>query len=212
MVKETKKETDLKKEEGTQNTSDKDISKDTEAKVIQDPFKKQENQSRGRKPFRRDSRKPRMEFDQKIIGIRRVTRVVAGGRRFSFSVSIVIGNRKGSVGVGMGKASDTALAIEKAYNNAKKLMIKPPLTNEMTVPHSIKTKFASSEIFIKPAPGKGLIAGSSVRTVLELAGVTDVNAKIFSRSKNSFNNAKATIKALSLLVPKEKVDLKKKGK
>ena len=212
MIKEIKKDTDLKKEEGTKESSVKEAQKNSDIKEGSDSFGKKDDQQRGRRPFRRDSRKPRMEFDQKIIGIRRVTRVVAGGRRFSFSVSLVIGDKKGSVGVGMGKASDTALAIEKAYNDAKKSMIKPPLSENMTIPHSVKTKFASSEIFIKPAPGKGLIAGSSVRTVLELAGITDVNAKIFSRSKNSFNNAKATIQALSLLVPKEKVDLKKKGK
>ncbi len=168
-------------------------------------------ESRERKQFRREARKPRMEYEQKIVSIRRVTRVVAGGRRFSFSVCLVIGDKKGAVGVGMGKASDTALAIEKAYNNAKRSMIKPALKNDMSIPHSVKTKFASSEVFIKPAPGKGVIAGGSVRTVLELAGITDVNAKIFSRSKNDFNNAKATIQALSSLVlSDDKVVIKKK--
>lgn len=146
---------------------------------------------------RRENRKPRMEFEQKIVSIRRVTRVVAGGRRFSFSVSLVIGDKKGSVGVGMGKATDTALAIEKAYNDAKRSMIKVALDDSMSIPHSVSTKFTSSEVFIKPAPGKGIIAGSSVRTVLELAGITNVNAKVFSRSKNAFNNAKAAIQALS---------------
>ena len=154
-------------------------------------------QSRGRRPARRGSRKPRAEFDQKIVSIRRVTRVVAGGRRFSFSVTVIIGDKKGSVGVGMGKAADTALAIEKAYNDAKRSMIQVPLTESRSLPHEVEAKFASSEIFIKPASEKGIIAGSSVRTVLELAGVTDVNAKIFSRSKNAFNNAKAAISALS---------------
>ena len=154
---------------------------------------------------RRESRKPRMEFEQKIVSIRRVTRVVAGGRRFSFSVSLVIGDKKGSVGVGMGKATDTALAIEKAYNDAKRSMIKVALDENMSLPHSVTTKFTSSEVFLKPAPGKGVIAGSSVRTVLELAGITDVNAKVFSRSKNGFNNAKAAIQALSLMENPEPV-------
>lgn len=171
--------------------------------------KKEIESNRNRSRFKQDNRKPRMEFDQKIVSIRRVTRVVAGGRRFSFSVCIVIGDRKGSVGVGMGKASDTALAIEKAYNNAKRAMVKVPLKEDMSIPHIVKTKFTSSEVFIKPAPGKGVIAGGSVRTVLELAGVTDVNAKIFSRSKNDFNNAKAAIKALSQLVLTEKKFSKK---
>ncbi len=158
--------------------------------------KTNERSFQGRRQFRRESRKPRAEFQQKIVSIRRVTRVVAGGRRFSFSVCLVIGDKKGSVGVGMGKASDTALAIEKAYNDAKNSMIKPVLTESMSIPHVVRTKFTSSNVFIKPAPGKGVIAGGSVRTVLELAGITDVNAKIYSRSKNDFNNAKAAIQAL----------------
>ncbi len=189
MVETNKKEIEIK------NTDD---SKDLVSEKVES-FKKNESPKKGRKQFNRGARKPKAEFDQKIIGIRRVTRVVAGGRRFSFSVSLVIGDKKGGVGIGMGKASDTALAIEKAYNNAKKSMIKVSLEEDMSIPHLVKTKFASSEVLIKPAPGKGLIAGGSVRTVLELAGITDINAKIFSRSKNSFNNAKATIKALSLL-------------
>ncbi|MFP4539591.1 MAG: ribosomal protein S5 [Candidatus Paceibacterota bacterium] len=162
-----------------------------------------------KRSFKREVRKPRMEYEQKIISIRRVTRVVAGGRRFSFSVSLVVGDKKGSVGVGMGKASDTALAIEKAYNDAKNAMIKPVLKEDMSIPHTSEAKFTSSEVFVKPAPGKGLIAGGSVRTVLELAGITDVNAKIFSRSKNAFNNARATVVALSKLTP-ETTSVKKK--
>ncbi len=144
-------------------------------------------------------RKQRSEFAQKIISIRRVTRVMAGGRRFGFSVSIVIGDKKGSVGVGMGKAGDTALAIEKAYNDAKKKMVKLNLTEEMSISHEVRARYTASDILIKPAKGKGVIAGSSVRTVLVLAGVTDISAKIFSRSKNPFNNARAAIEALSSL-------------
>lgn len=145
---------------------------------------------------RRDAHK---EFEQKIIGIRRVTRVVAGGRRFSFSVAMVIGDRKGKVGVGLGKAGDTALAIDKAIRDAKKNMIKVSMTKENSIAHDIDAKYCASRINILPAPGKGIVAGSSVRTVLEFAGIKDVTAKIFSRSKNQLNNAKATIKALETL-------------
>lgn len=148
-----------------------------------------------RRPSRRDTRaKP--EFDQKIISLRRVTRVVAGGRRFAFSVSIVAGNKKGMVGVGQGKASDTPLAIEKAFRDARKNMITINTTKNMSIPYDVEAKYSASVVKLMPAKGKGILAGSSVRTVLELAGLKEVGAKILSRSKNSYNNALATIKAL----------------
>ncbi len=157
--------------------------------------------------FRKNTRKaaPRREarakpeFDQKIISIRRVTRVVTGGRRFAFSVAIVIGDRKGKVGVGVGKAGDTPLSIDKAVRDAKKNMIQVTMTKYGSIPHEVDAKFSSSRVLIMRAPGKGILAGSSVRTVLEFAGVKEVSAKIFSRSKNKLNNAKAAIKALGQL-------------
>lgn len=152
----------------------------------------------GRQPRRRDARtKP--EFDQKIVSLRRVTRVMAGGRRFSFSVALVAGNRKGMVGVGQGKASDTPLAIEKAFRDARKNMITVNTTKEMSIPHDVEAKYAASRVKIMPAPGKGILAGSSVRTVLELAGLKEVGAKLLSRSKNSANNAYVAIVALKKL-------------
>ncbi|MFT7506938.1 MAG: small subunit ribosomal protein S5 [Acidimicrobiales bacterium] len=159
------------------------------------------NQRNPRRPRRggRRTERPRQEFEQKIVSIRRVTRVMAGGRRFSFSVSMVIGDKKGKVGVGVGKAGDTQLAIEKAARNAKKNMIVVPMNKDQHIPHDVHVKYASSEVMMMPAPGRGLVAGSSVRTVLELAGVKDVTAKIFSRSKNKLNNAKAAVEALKQL-------------
>ena len=157
-----------------------------------------QGQRRGRRGGRREERS-RPEFDQKIISIRRVTRVMAGGRRFSFSVSVVIGDKKGRVGVGVAKAGDTQLAIEKAVRQARKQMITVPLDADGRIPHDVTAKFASSEVMIIPAAGRGLVAGSSVRTVLELAGVKDVTAKLFSRSKNKLNNAQAAITALKTL-------------
>jgi len=157
---------------------------------------------------KRNARRPRRggrpertrpEFDQKIVSIRRVTRVMAGGRRFSFSVSMVIGDKNGRVGVGVGKAGDTQLAIEKAVRDAKKHMITVLMNKDNHIPHDVHIKYASSEVMIMPAPGRGLVAGSSVRTVLELAGVKDVTAKIFSRSKNKLNNARAAVEALKQL-------------
>ncbi|HYC83311.1 MAG TPA: 30S ribosomal protein S5 [Candidatus Paceibacterota bacterium] len=140
--------------------------------------------------------RPKPEYDHKIVDIRRVARVVAGGRRFSFAVTLVAGNRKGKVGVGTGKAGDTALAIEKAMNSAKKAMITVRLTKTSSIRHETAAKYGSSSIIIKPAPARGIVAGSSVRNVLDLAGVHDVNAKVLSRSKNKLNNARAAIIAL----------------
>lgn len=149
----------------------------------------------------RDDR--RSEFAQKMIGIRRVARVMAGGRRFNFSAAIVLGDKKGRVGVGIGKAADTALAIEKATRHAKRNMIQVNLTKNRSIPHNIGAKFCASVIEIRPSAGRGLVAGSSVRTVLELAGVSDVTAKILSRSKNPINNARAAIVALKQIAPKK---------
>jgi len=139
----------------------------------------------------------RPEFDQKTLTVRRVARVVAGGRRFSFSVLLAIGNRKGSVGVGLGKAGDTALAIEKATKNAKKEMVTVVRTANNSIPRQVEAKYSSAIVVMRPAKGKGLIAGSAVRSVLELAGITDVNAKILSGSKNKLNIARAAITALA---------------
>jgi small subunit ribosomal protein S5 len=138
-------------------------------------------------------------YDQKVIDIRRVTRVVAGGRRFSFSVASVIGDKNGNVGVGLGKAGDTTLAITKSFNDAKKNMIKIRLTENKSIPREVGAKFCASRVYIKPAKGASLIAGSSVRNVLELAGVRSANAKVLSKSKNKINNARAALKALEAI-------------
>ena len=137
-----------------------------------------------------------------MIGIRRVARVMAGGRRFNFSVALVLGDKKGRVGVGVGKAADTALAIDKATRAAKRAMIQLDLTTSRSIPHNVEAKYCASVVDIRPSPGRGLVAGSSVRTVLELAGVSDVTAKLLSRSKNPINNARAAIEALRAVAKK----------
>lgn len=159
---------------------------------------REKNARRPRRGGRRDER-VRSEFDQKIIAIRRVARVVAGGRRFSFSVAVAIGNKKGKVGVGIGKAGDTQLAIEKAVRDARRHLMEVPMNKYQHIPHDVQAKLSASTVMIMPAPGRGLVAGSSVRTMLELAGVKDVTAKILSRSKNRLNNARATVAALKKL-------------
>lgn len=136
------------------------------------------------------------EFDTRMINIRRVARVIAGGRRFSFSVSLIIGNKKGKVGVGVGKAGDTTLAIDKATRAAKKNLITLNLTKDSSIAHDVSAKYCASKVSLMPAHGRGLVAGSSVRLVLELAGVTNVIAKVHSGSKNGLNNARATMEAL----------------
>ncbi|MBU0999269.1 30S ribosomal protein S5 [Patescibacteria group bacterium] len=142
------------------------------------------------------------EFDQKILNIRRVTRVVAGGRRFSFSVAIVAGDKKGSVGLGLGKAGDTALAINKALRNAKKNMVRLNLTKTMSIPHELSAKFSGSRVVLLPNKGRGLVAGSVVRDIVKLSGVKDITGKILSNSKNKLNNAKAVMAAFSQISSK----------
>lgn len=185
------------------DTKQPDTVEETKATPVAEDKKTSGAPDRGEAPARRQNRRsPRRdtrakpEFDQKIISLRRVTRVMAGGRRFSFSVSVVAGNRKGMVGVGTGKASDTPLAIDKAYRDAKKNLITVNTTKDMSIPHDVEVKHAASRVKIMPAKGKGILAGSSARVVFELAGLKDVGAKFLSRSKNSTNNARATIKAL----------------
>ena len=134
-----------------------------------------------------------------MLNIRRVARVVSGGRRFAFSVALVAGNRKGLVGVGLGKAGDTALAIDKATRNAKKHMVKVNHTKDMSIPHEVSAKYSSARVTVRPVKDRGLVAGSATRTVLELAGLTNVAAKIVSPSKNKLNIARATVKALENL-------------
>ena len=135
------------------------------------------------------------EYEQKILAIRRVTRVVSGGRRMTFSVALAIGDRKGLVGLGTGKAADTSIAITKAQKAAKKNMLKLKLTKQQSLPHDISAKFGSSYLMLMPNRGRGLISGSAVRDMLLLAGIKDVTTKIFSGSKNKLNNARATMKA-----------------
>ena len=142
----------------------------------------------------------RSEFDQRTLDIRRVARVVKGGRRFSFRATIVMGNKNGKVGVGVGKGADVALAIDKATHSAKKNMIFVEKTKTGSIPYDVKAKFGSAIVLLRPArEGRGLIAGGPVRMVASLAGIQNLTAKILSRSPNKLNNARATIEALKLL-------------
>jgi small subunit ribosomal protein S5 len=200
---ETKTET--KEEAKAPSEAKKDI-KDVLAARKKESAAKREGERGQKREFTKNRRRSskrrertKSEFDQKMLAIRRVTRVSSGGRRFSFSVAMAIGNKKGKVGVGVGKAGDTTLAIDKAVRNAKKNMIEVKRTESNSISHEIDAKFNSAKVIIMPAKGRGMIAGSAVRDLLELAGITDVNAKILSGSKNKLNIGKATIKALKSL-------------
>ena len=144
------------------------------------------------------------EFDQKIVSIRRVTRVMAGGRRFSFSVAMLIGDKNGRVGFGMGKSNDTSLAINKALQDAKKHMVTITRTKNASILHEVEAKYKSSQVWLSPNNSKGLVAGAAIRDIFNLAGMTDVTAKIYTRSKNPINNVRATLQALAKL-PKAKM-------
>ncbi len=156
----------------------------------------------GRKP---SDRREKPEFDQKILSIRRVTRVVSGGRRFSFSVAMLIGDKKGSVGLGLGKSSDTTLAINKAVASARKHMFRITTNKDMSLSHPVEGKFKASRVMLMPNRGKGLVVGGAIRDIMMLGGIKNVTGKIFSRSKTHLNNAKAAVIALQdLKAPRAK--------
>lgn len=136
------------------------------------------------------------DVDQKILDIRRVTRVVAGGRRMSFAVAMIIGDKKGVVGLGTGKGNDTALAIAKALKDAKKNAIKIKFTKTSSIKHAVKAKYTSSEVMLFPNGGKGLVVGAAIRDIAVIAGIKDLSGKVISGSKNKLNTARATMKAL----------------
>ncbi len=136
--------------------------------------------------------------EETLIKINRVAKVVTGGRRFRFNSIVTVGDGKGHVGVGFGKAKEVASAISKAKENAKKNLRKVPVING-TLPHAVQAKFGASKVLLKPAsPGTGLIAGAAVRAVLEQAGYTDVLTKC-TGSTNAINVVRATQKALGML-------------
>ncbi len=141
------------------------------------------------------------EFQEKVLEIRRVTRVVAGGKRFSFRATVVLGDGKGKVGVGVAKGMDVAASVEKAKRAAQREMFIVPLKDNRTIPHDVDAKYSAAKVRLKPARiNHGLIAGGSVRAVLELAGVKDISAKILGRTTNKLTNALATVEALKKLM------------
>ena len=142
------------------------------------------------------------DVDQKILDIRRVTRVVAGGRRMSFAVVMLIGDKQGVVGLGTGKGNDTALAIAKALKDAKKHAVKIKRTDTHSIPYDVEAKYSASRVMLFPNNGKGIVAGAALRDIAVLGGLKDISGKVVSGSKNKLNTARAAMKAISKISTK----------
>lgn len=155
-------------------------------------------------------KKEQSEFEQQIVEISRVTRVMAGGKRLSFRACVVIGDKKGRVAMGLAKAKDVPMAVQKAVRQAEKDLFRVSLING-TIAHEVRVKEGAARIMLKPAPeGTGIISGGAVRTVLELAGIENIVSKIFGTG-NKINNIRATIIALKRL-KKPRAEKKAEGK
>lgn len=157
-----------------------------------------QNQNRNRNQGGRGGREQDKEFAEKVIQVSRVSKKTKGGNKIGFSVLMVVGDRKGKVGVGLGKAGDVLSAIKKGVRLAKKNLFQVPLKGT-TLPHDIRFKFGAAKLLLKPAPpGSGVIAGGAVRSVMEAAGVKDVSSKVLG-TRNQASNVYATIAALKTL-------------
>ena len=147
-------------------------------------------------------KREKSEFDQKVLDIRRVARVVAGGKRFRFRATVVVGDHKGRVGVGVAKGADTSESIEKAARAAKKNLFTVPIKSG-TIPYEVLGKFSAARVLLKPSKaGHGIVAGGAVRVVASLSGISSITSKILGTTSNKLNNARATIEALKKLKTK----------
>lgn len=167
--------------------------------------KAEENQARKNQKQTRDATSPRDEktFEENVISIDRVARVVQGGRRFRFKALVVVGDGKNKVGVGSAKGGDVQAAIAKATDVAKKNLVTIPITKDETIPHDVEIKLSGARVMLKPAgPGTGVIAGGAMRAVLGVTGIRNLLSKSLG-SSNKLNIAYATIEALRALVPED---------
>ena len=183
---------EIKKEEVvTENVTEKEDKKDSKPRKFDNKNRRPRNNNGERKQS-----KPKSDLEDKVIEIRRVTKVVKGGRQFRFAATVVVGNRKGLVGLGTGKAKEMPDAVKKATLAAQKNVVKIDLIDNRTISHDITVKEGAVRVMLKPAKeGTGVKAGGPVRDVLELAGVKDVLSKSLG-SSTKINAARATLKAL----------------
>jgi|TARA_B110000503_G_scaffold128421_1_gene199431 small subunit ribosomal protein S5 len=150
-------------------------------------------------PNSKQASKFKSEWSERVVCIQRVTKVVKGGKKISFRAVVVIGNEQGKVGVGVGKAGDVLTAVKKGVTDGKKNIVSIPLTSSNSIPHATHGRFGAAKLILRPSsPGSGVIAGSSIRIVLELAGIKNILSKQLG-SNNLLNNARATINGLSSL-------------
>jgi len=181
------------KEEKVENAEWTEETSENEGTTERKFFRGKERHSK--RPERKE--KPKKEFEELLLEVRRVTRVTTGGRRMSFRATILVGNKKGKIGVGVAKGNDVAGAVSKATNEAYKALFQVPITKGETVPYPITYKYKSATVRLLPASdGTGLKAGSSIRSVLELSGYLNILSKMMG-SNNKLNNALATIYALA---------------
>lgn len=151
------------------------------------------------KPERFQKKRVPQEYESKLLDLARVTRVTKGGKQLRFRAVIVLGNKKGKIGVGVCKGSDVQQAVEKATRLAKKNILEVPIF-ESTIPHEVMAKYGPARVLLRPqAKGRGLVAGGQVRVICQLAGIRDISSKLLSRSRNKLNIAQATISALKKL-------------
>ncbi len=154
-----------------------------------------------RRDFQNPETKIEKEFEEKVVQVNRVSKKTKGGNKIGFSVLVVVGDKKGRVGVGLGKSANVSNAIAKAIQYAKKHLISVPLRGT-TIPHDIRVKWGAAEILLKPAPaGSGVIAGGAVRAVVEVVGIRDISSKVLG-TKNQATNVYATLEALRRLQPR----------
>jgi len=150
--------------------------------------------------MKKEFKKEKPEFEQKLLDVTRTARMVAGGRRFSFRAVVIIGNKKGKVGVGVAKGADVSMAVEKAVRQAKRFLITVPITKDGSITDKVEAKYSAAKVMLKPAAkGRGVIAGGTVRAICNLAGIENITAKILGRTNNKLNNARATMLALKKL-------------
>jgi len=177
-------------------------------------FKHMERQQQQGK-FNRERRgqfpaKPKDEFDSVVLDLARVTRVTKGGKQMRFRAVVVVGNKKGRIGLGVAKGPDVAIAVEKSTRLAKKNLISVPMFEE-TIPHEVTAKYGPARVLLRPqAKGRGLVAGGQVRVICNLAGIRNISSKLLSRSRNKLNIARATVAALQQLKIKQYADKRPK--